>query len=163
MVNYERYFREGKKRTDVTPAFANPAVFKQMVDDLAGRCTIPCTKVAGIEALGFILGSALAERKGVGFVPIRKSYAPDAVSFVDYSGEHKALRIEPGLLENGDRVLIVDDWIETGAQMRAASTLIERAGASVAGLAVLSAERTERTRTLFAKYPVVALVVKGDG
>jgi adenine phosphoribosyltransferase len=167
MVAYEQYYTEGKKRTDVTPVFSDGAVFARLVDDMLSRCAFPFTKIAGIDALGFILGSAMAIRAGKGFIPIRKGgklpERAERVDFVDYSGKRKQLELSYGALSPEDTVLIVDDWIETGTQMRAAAQLVERQGARVAGIAVLSAERTKRTEGLFEKYPLVTLHVMDHG
>src|SRR5262245_41075845 len=73
-------------RYDVTPLFADGQAFARLIDDLAGRCgDLTFDLVAGIDALGFILGAALALRSRRGFVPIRKGgklpVAADAARF----------------------------------------------------------------------------------
>jgi adenine phosphoribosyltransferase len=101
------------------------------------------TKVAGIEACGFILGGACALRLGVRFAAIRKSKGlfPGPKLTVpaapDYRGNSHTLRIQTASLGEGDRVLLVDDWCETGSQALAARTLIEAPGAEFAGLAFI--------------------------
>ena len=101
------------------------------------------TKVAGIEARGFILGGACALRLGAGFAAIRKSAGlfpgPKLTlpAAPDYRGNSHTLRIQTASLGEGDRVLLVDDWCETGSQAVAARTLIEAAGAEFAGLACI--------------------------
>ena len=57
-----------------------------------------------------------------------------------------------GSIKKGDRVLIVDEWIETGSQAKAAIKLIEKQGGKVIGITVLKAHRTKRTKILFDKY-----------
>ena len=99
------------------------------------------TKVAGIEARGFILGAACALRLGAGFVAIRKSAGlfPGAKLTLpagpDYRGNVHNLRLQKASLGETDRVLLVDDWCETGSQALAARALIELAGAEFSGLA----------------------------
>ena len=92
--------------------------------------------VAGIESRGFILGAALAERRGRGFVPIRKQgKLPPPVVDRPY-----ALEYGTGVLEmqrGGGRVLLVDDVLATGGTMRAAAELCAAAGYDVEGLIVL--------------------------
>jgi adenine phosphoribosyltransferase len=89
-----------------------------LVDPFRGRAT----KVAGIEARAFILGTACAIELGVGFVPIRKGGGifpgPKAVAetSADYRGGSQMLRLQRAALTDGDRVLLVDDWLETGSQ-----------------------------------------------
>jgi adenine phosphoribosyltransferase len=123
--------RTSGPRCDVTPVFADFAAFAQLVADLASpfRST-PIDYVAGIDALGFILGTAIALHLQKGFLPIRKrGKLPVAVAtteFVDYTGQAKSLELREGSLREGDHVLIVDEWVETGAQMQAAIDLNER-------------------------------------
>lgn len=101
------------------------------------------TKVAGIETRGFILGTAAALELGVGFVPIRKTEGlfPGEKEVCetepDYRGNRHQLRLQRAALVPQDRVLLVDDWIETGNQARAAGTLIERCGAQLVGVATV--------------------------
>jgi adenine phosphoribosyltransferase len=101
------------------------------------------TKVAGIESRGFIVGTAAALALGVGFVPARKSEAlfPGPTSIVeaenDYRENRHTLRVQRAALADGDRVLLVDDWIETGSQAKAAKQLIESCGALLVGIATV--------------------------
>jgi adenine phosphoribosyltransferase len=81
-------------RCDVTPLFADPAAFAQLITDLSAPFrTAPLDYVAGIDALGFVLGGAMALHLGKSFIPIRKRgklpVAPLAAEFVDYSGQAK--------------------------------------------------------------------------
>jgi adenine phosphoribosyltransferase len=124
--------------------FDDAALFATIVDALVepfrGRAI---TKVAGIEARGFILGGACALRLGAGFASIRKGEGlfPGPKLTVpaapDYRGNSHTLRIQTGSLGEGDRVLLVDDWCETGSQELAARTLIEAARAEFAGFACI--------------------------
>ena len=86
--------------------------------------------VVGIDALGFILGTAVAIHSKKAFVPIRKGgklpVVSDAIGFVDYTGQVKSLELRKGAITPGTRVLLVDEWIETGSQVKAAVELIER-------------------------------------
>ena len=102
-------------------------IAEAVVEPLRGEVT----KVAGVESRGFIVGTAAALALGVGFVPVRKAAGlfpgPKAVveSEADYRGVRHALRVQRAALTAQDRVLLVDDWIETGSQARAAKRLIE--------------------------------------
>jgi adenine phosphoribosyltransferase len=101
------------------------------------------TKVAGVEARGFVLATAVALDLGVGFVAIRKAGAihpgPKATlrADVDWRGNELELVVQRAALTSTDRVLLADDWIETGSQALAARQLIEECGAAWAGLTVL--------------------------
>ena len=92
--------------------------------------------VAGIESRGFILASALAERRGKGFVPIRKKgKLPPPVVDVAYDLEYGA-----GILEmqtGRGRLLLIDDVLATGGTLTASASLSEQAGFEVCGLGVL--------------------------
>jgi len=144
-------------RDDVTPLFASHAAFSALVDDLLILFNaVKFDYVAGIDALGFILGAGLALRAGVGFVAIRKGgklpVLVDSVSFVDYSGQTKSLEMRRNILTPGAAVLLVDEWIETGSQMRAAAKLVEQQGGVVAGIATINMDDNENTRRLAARY-----------
>ncbi len=151
-------------RCDVTPLFADQAAFAALVEDLCSPFDgIEFDYVAGIDALGFILGTAVALHLGVGFIPIRKGgKLPVAVSraeFEDYSGEPKSLELRQGSLQPADRVLLVDEWIETGAQAQAAVELIEGVGGVVAGIAAINMDDNPGVRRLREKYKCVAVWV----
>lgn len=168
-MSLERYFdRMGTDtvgRYDVTPLFADPDLFADLRADLLAE--VACDElshVVGIDALGFVLGGAITAEEDVGFVPVRKGgklpYPPERLhrrTFTDYSGTEKTLELHRGRLGEGDRVLVVDDWVETGAQMRAATGLVEEAGAVVAGVVALQVEENEGTRPLFDAYAVHSL------
>ena len=148
------------QRCDVTPLFADYAAFSALVGDLAALVEpLAFDVVAGIDALGFILGAALALRTHTGFVPIRKGgklpVAVDAAECVDYTGQRKTLELRRDALRPGTRVLVVDEWIETGAQVRAAIHLIERQGGVIAGIASLHMDDNEQTEPLRARYHCV--------
>jgi adenine phosphoribosyltransferase len=92
--------------------------------------------IAGIESRGFILGGALALRRGKGFVPIRKQgKLPPPVSSLAYQLEYgtATLEMQPG----SGRVVIVDDVMATGGTMTAAAELCARSGFEVGGLIAL--------------------------
>ncbi|MDQ3440662.1 MAG: adenine phosphoribosyltransferase [Planctomycetota bacterium] len=130
-------------RCDVTPLFADPVAFAELLDELVRRIgDTPFDVVVGVDALGFILGTGIALRTGKGLVVARKGgklpLACDAVTFVDYTAQAKSLEMRFDALRPGARVLIVDEWVETGAQIRAVITLVERRGAVVAGIASLN-------------------------
>lgn len=144
-------------RCDVTPLFADPAALAELVADLCAPFqSAAIDYVAGIDALGFILGTAMAIHLHKGFIPLRKGgKLPVPVStaeFVDYSGQPKALELRQGSLPPGARVLVVDEWVETGAQVQAAVALIEGAGGSVVGIAAINMDDNPGVRRLRERY-----------
>ena len=147
----------GGPRCDVTPLFGDHAAFTALVEDLAARFNgLAIDAVAGIDALGFILGTALTLRLRKGFVAIRKEgklpVKADRIEFVDYTGQRKALELRIGAVRPGARVLLVDEWIETGAQAKAAIELIEGQGGIVVGVAAVNIDVNEDTRLLITRY-----------
>jgi len=96
---------------------------------------------AGIDARGFIFGSAVACRLGCGFVPIRKAgKLPAETHQVEYALEYgtNSLEIHTDACGPGQRVVIIDDVIATGGTAVAAIELVEMTGATVASTAFLA-------------------------
>ena len=120
------------------------------------------TKVAAVEARGFILGAGVAIGLGVGFVPIRKqgSIHPgskvERVTSPDWRGLESVLHIQRATLADDDSVLLVDDWAETGSQAIASRALIEDCGASYAGLTLLVDQLPNDVRLALAPVHSVA-------
>jgi adenine phosphoribosyltransferase len=141
------------------------AIAAALVDPFRGRAT----KVAGIEARAFILGTACAIELGVGFVPIRKGGGilpgPKAVveTSADYRGGPQTLRLQRAALTDGDRVLLVDDWIETGSQAAGASTVVEECGATFLGVAAIVDQLPRDRRTaLVHVHTLLSKALLGD-
>jgi adenine phosphoribosyltransferase len=96
--------------------------------------------VVGIESRGFILGSAVAQRLGAGFIPIRKPGKLPAKRIKEtYALEYgtDALEIHEDAVQKGERVLIVDDVLATGGTASAATRLVRQLGGELHGLAFL--------------------------
>ncbi|MET8473815.1 adenine phosphoribosyltransferase [Streptomyces sp. NPDC006422] len=126
---------------DITPLLADPAAFTALTDTLAELCVRSgATKIVGLEARGFILGAPVAVRAGLGFIPVRKAgKLPGATLAQSYDLEYGSAEIEVHAEDLGgdDRVMVIDDVLATGGTAEAAVRLIRRAGAEVAGCAVL--------------------------
>lgn len=129
------YPKPGIQFRDITTLLRDPKGLQLAVDGIAdphqsGRIDA----VVGIEARGFIFGTAVAYRLGCGFVPIRKTgKLPGARIARDFDLEYGSDRIEihVGALEPGARVLLVDDLIATGGTAEAAVALLREVGAEV--------------------------------
>jgi len=148
---------------DPTSIYINGDAFTQLLDDLTADLEgVDCDVVAGLDAMGFVLGAALATRIGVGFLPIRKAgklcVDTDSVSFTNYSGRTQDMEMRTPAFAAGTRVLLVDQWIETGGTMDGAIRLVERQGGIVAGIATIAMEDNDRTAGYRAAYPVVTAV-----
>ena len=135
------YPKPGVVFKDITPLLKDPAAFSSAVDAMVvsfGRGTID--KVVGIEARGFIIAAPVAYHFGAGFVPLRKpGKLPYDTLSQDYQLEYgsETLEVHADAFEPGERVLIVDDVLATGGTAEAACHLVERSGATVAGLAFI--------------------------
>jgi adenine phosphoribosyltransferase len=150
------------RRSDVTPLFANADAFRSAVDDLLEKtAALNWNIVAGVDALGFVIGGALAARRACGLVAIRKQAKLPVQAlqevYAHYSGGTEALELRDGLVKSTDRVLIVDEWIETGATVQAAVRLIERTGGCVVGIATIHCDLHPDRDPLLGRVPVVAL------
>ncbi|KAM3861002.1 adenine phosphoribosyltransferase-like [Diretmus argenteus] len=112
--------------------------------------------VAGIDAMGFILGASVATTLGKGFLAIRKAghlcIDTHSQQYSDYSGREKTMEVRLDVLKPGLRVLIVDQWIETGGTMKAAIKLVENLGATVVGVAAVAIENTEGGKWIKENY-----------
>jgi adenine phosphoribosyltransferase len=124
---------------DITPLLGDGPALRAVVSALASGYG-PVDKVAGIEARGFILAASAACQLGVGFVPVRKQgRLPGPTYAQSYQLEYgtATLEIHQDAFRPGERVLLVDDVLATGGTAEAAVSLIRRAGAEIAGVAVI--------------------------
>lgn len=126
---------------DVTTLLKDKDGFRQAVDALIEPFIgAAIDVVAGIESRGFIFGAALADRLGVGFVPVRKpGKLPSTTVSESYALEYGTDRLEvhTDALEGRPRVLVVDDLLATGGTARATVDLMRRVGGEVVGVAFL--------------------------
>jgi adenine phosphoribosyltransferase len=124
---------------DVAPVFADAAAFHAVVDGLVAVVQ-EIDIVIGVEARGFLLGAAVAYALGTGVVGVRKPGKLPVVSDREsYALEYGAASLElaDGVLWPGQRALVVDDVLATGGTVSATCALVERAGVTVSGIAVL--------------------------
>ncbi len=133
--------KKGIMFRDITTLIQNPEAFSYTVDKMAefGKM-VGATVVAGPEARGFIFGAPVAAKMGVGFVPVRKpGKLPRKVISENYDLEYgsNTLCIHEDAFSAFDRVLIVDDLLATGGTALATAHLVEKTGASVAGLSFI--------------------------
>ncbi|MFB7555167.1 adenine phosphoribosyltransferase [Streptomyces brevispora] len=135
------YPKPGVMFKDITPLLADPVAFTALTDALAELCVKHgATKIVGLEARGFILAAPVAVRAGLGFVPVRKAgKLPGATLSQAYELEYGTAEIEIHAedLSPDDRIMVIDDVLATGGTAGASLELIRRAGARVAGVAVL--------------------------
>ncbi|MCZ4260997.1 adenine phosphoribosyltransferase [Limimaricola sp. G21655-S1] len=132
---------EGILFRDVTTLFADRDGLRLAIEGLVEACEgLEIDTVAGLEARGFILGGALADRLGTGFVPIRKKgKLPGRTIGQSYKLEYGEAEVElhDDALHRGQKVLLVDDLLATGGTAEAGIKLIERLGAEVVACAFI--------------------------
>jgi len=124
---------------DITPVLASHELLTLVIDGLAAYgADKGVTKVAGIDARGFIFGSAVAQRLGAGFVPVRKKgKLPWKCEGVSYDLEYGSNEIElhRDAFKPDEKVLLVDDLLATGGTAAAAIQLIQRLGGDLVAAA----------------------------
>ena len=131
--------KPGIQFRDITTLLESAEGLRLAVDALAAPhaeavCAGGLDAVVGIEARGFIFGTAIAYQLGTGFIPLRKpGKLPGATIGRDYDLEYGTDRIEMhvGAVQRGQRVLLVDDLIATGGTAEAAVHLLREAGAEI--------------------------------
>jgi adenine phosphoribosyltransferase len=147
---------------DVTPLLANHAALDQTIHELAdwSRRFKPDI-ILGAEARGFILGAAIAEQVGCGFVPARRpgKLPPETIS-ATYQLEYgtNALEVHPDLIPKGSTVLIHDDVLATGGTVEAIAGLVEQLGAKVCGACFIIELSFLHGRERLAEYDCHAII-----
>ncbi|MBI2995573.1 MAG: adenine phosphoribosyltransferase [Candidatus Melainabacteria bacterium] len=135
----EDFPREGIVFKDITTVLKDPEAFKHSIDLLSKYFEKQkIDYIAGIEARGFIFGSALAYKMEKGFIPIRKpGKLPSKTERVSYDLEYgkDSLEIHVDAIEPGKRVLIVDDLLATGGTAEAAVKLVKKISGIIVGIA----------------------------
>lgn len=149
---------------DPTSIYINSRAFHDLLDDLCAELVADdIDVVGGLDAMGFVLAAAIAARLGRGFLPIRKSgklcVETDKVSFTNYSGRTQEMEMRLPAFPSGTRVLLVDQWVETGGTMDGAIRLVERQDGVIAGLVALVFEENQRTLEYRNKYKCVSAIL----
>ena len=131
------YPKPGIMFRDVTTLLGDAEGLTQAIGAMAAPfLNAKVDAVAGIEARGFILGGAIADRLGCGFIPIRKKgKLPWKTIVQQYTLEYGVdiIEIHEDAIRPGERILIVDDLIATGGTAEAAAKLIQRTGGVIVG------------------------------
>lgn len=127
---------------DLTPVLADGDALSVVIKELADACrAMGAEMIGGLDARGFLLGSAVAYELGLGILAIRKKgKLPPPVISEEYELEYGTAALEipaEGMNIEAKRIVLVDDVLATGGTLVAARDLIEQAGGSVVGNAVV--------------------------
>ena len=151
---------------DPTSIYINGKAYHDLLDDLVADLNKDdIDVVAGLDAMGFVLAAGIAARIGKGFLPIRKSgklcVDTDSASMTNYSGQTQSMEMRLPAFAPGTRVLLVDQWVETGGTMHGAVQLVEQQKGTVAGMVAIVMEETENTKSYRDRYKVVTAIQPG--
>lgn len=153
-------------KLDFSTLFLDADVFNNLTLDMSRPfLKDEIDKVACPESMGFIFGTAIARRLKKGLVPIRKAGKLPTIrsrvtsqTFTDYTREKSSFEMNKTLIQPGDRILLVDDWAETGGQLKGLIKLLEKRGAVIKGISLLGFNRIKKTRSLEARYKLRAII-----
>ncbi|MCL2700933.1 MAG: adenine phosphoribosyltransferase [Phycisphaerae bacterium] len=154
--------KKGVVFKDITPLLGNAAALAEVVDRLAVPfADAGVEAVVGIESRGFIFGSLVAQRLGVGFVPVRKlgklPYKTIQASYdLEYGRDSVEMHVDA--IAPGQKVLVVDDLIATGGTVGAACQLIEQLGGQIVGLAFVIELSFLKGRHRLSRYRMHSLI-----
>jgi adenine phosphoribosyltransferase len=147
---------------DITTLLKNPAGLRGVIDGFSQHYSgAMVDAVIGIEARGFIFAPALAYALGAGFIPVRKpKKLPAETTSVTYDLEYgtDTLEMHKDALDDGKRVLIVDDLLATGGTAAAAARMVTELGGTVAGIGFVVELTFLNGRQKLAGYDVFSLL-----
>jgi len=147
---------------DITPILSDGALFRDAVSLLAATADgLGIDKIIGIDARGFIFAAAVADRLGLGFVPVRKrGKLPWKTRQVAYALEYgeAVMELHEDAVAPGERILLVDDLLATGGTAAAALNLLDGLGAEIAGVSFLIELGFLHGREKLPGYPVTSIL-----
>ena len=150
---------------DITPVLADGRLLRAAIDLFATRCReLRIAKIVAIDARGFLFGAPVADRLGLGLVPVRKAgKLPWRTEEIEYELEYgtSTVAVHTDAFCEGERVVLIDDLLATGGTAAAAVALIRRAGAELVEAQFLIELAFLKGRERLAPYPVYAPVVVG--
>lgn len=158
----EDYPTEGISFKDITTLLRDKDAFKETIDQLEEKLKdYDFDYIAGIESRGLIFGAPLADRLSKGFIPIRKpGKLPGEIEKVSYELEYGSneLEMHKDAVEEGERVVILDDLIATGGSAKAAAKLVEAVGGKVVCFEFLIELTGLKGRDYLKDYDVISLI-----
>ncbi len=159
--NVPDFPKKGILFKDITTALKNPAVFKEMINNLYAKAKdLNVDYVAAVESRGYLLGAPFAYKLGAGLVIIRKAgKLPAEVVQETYGLEYgtDTLEMHKDAVECGKRVLLVDDLLATGGTIKAAGRLVEKVGGVIVG-GMFLIELTSLSQSANLPMPIYSLI-----
>lgn len=154
--------KPGIRFYDITTLMKNAAGLRSVIDKFAEHyADKKIDVVVGIEARGYFFAPAIALALGTGFVPVRKpKKLPCEVEFWEYDLEYGTDRLEihKDAIENGQRVLVVDDVLATGGTAAAVARLVEKLGGNLAGFGFVIELDFLNGREKLKNYDITSLI-----
>jgi len=154
--------KEGIIFKDITTLLKDSSIFRLAVNEIANRyARQKIDAVVSVEARGFIFGAAVAYKLGAGVIPVRKKgKLPHRTISITYDLEYgqDTLEIHEDAIEEGARVLIVDDLLATGGTTKAVIDLIKKLRGRIKGVAFLIELTALKGRSKLKGYPVFSLI-----
>ena len=147
---------------DITTILKEGSLFRASVDLFLEQCRgKKIEKVVGIDARGFLFGSAVAYELGIGFVPLRKKgrlpYKTESAAYtLEYGEAEMELHIDA--IEKGERVVLIDDLLATGGTSASAVTLIKKVGGDLVAAMFLIELEFLHGRQKLAPTPVISFL-----
>lgn len=147
----------------MTPLLNSRPALSSLIKDMARPfLSSEVDKVVCIEAMGFIFGMGVVQELKAGLCLIRKhdkiAWDIKSAEFTDYTGERKIIEIADDAIMPGEKVLIVDDWSETGAQLKAAIFLVEQAKGKIVGITCANIDERVKKDEIISKYKLNSVI-----
>src|ERR1700719_1837189 len=147
---------------DITPILGNGELFKASVELFLERCHgKKIDKIVGIDARGFLFGSAVAYDLGIGFVPLRKKgrlpYKTESAKYsLEYGEAEMELHVDA--IERGEKIVLIDDLLATGGTSASAATLIKKVGGELLAAMFLIELEFLHGREKLAPTPIISFL-----
>jgi len=147
---------------DITPILKDGPLFRASVDLFLDQCRErKIDKVVGIDARGFLFGSAVAYELGIGFVPLRKKgrlpYKTESAKYsLEYGEAEMELHIDA--ITRGEQIVLIDDLLATGGTSASAATLIEKVGGELVAAMFLIELEFLHGREKLAPTPIISFL-----
>ncbi|HEY5707655.1 MAG TPA: adenine phosphoribosyltransferase [Terrimicrobiaceae bacterium] len=148
---------------DITPILGDGVLLRAAIDCFVADCAgQEIRKIVGIDARGFLFGATVADRLGIGFVPIRKRgklpWKTESLAYQLEYGEAE-MEVHTDAFEPGERVSLIDDLLATGGTAAAATKLIAKAGGNVVQAQFLIELGFLDGRAAFSPIPAKSILV----